>query len=189
MTGEKSLLKQLTARINGLSLVSKHSSFETRLMVANGIYNSKLNNLIQVWGGTQEYLLKALQISQNRAGRLVTGMSWFTPCRVLLSKCGWLSVKQLVAYHTILTVHNTVIKETPEYIYGKMCSSSNSYNTRQVVKFDEKFEGKTERTKASFCYRGSILYNRLPMEIRATISIKSFKTKTKYWIKNNIPVE
>ena len=37
-------------------------------MVANGVVISKFCYLIQLWGGAEAYLLKSLQVLQNRAG-------------------------------------------------------------------------------------------------------------------------
>ena len=105
---DQSLAKQLTSRVNGLMMVAARAPFSTRLSVANGIFMSKLCYLIQLWGGTEDYLLHALQVIQNRAARAVTRMSWFTPTRVLLNKCKWLSVKQLIFYQTVLTTHKIV---------------------------------------------------------------------------------
>ena len=56
LSNKKSLVKQLTTRLNGLSLVLKRARFKTRIMVANAVINSKLCYLIQLWGGTQDYL-------------------------------------------------------------------------------------------------------------------------------------
>ena len=81
---DQSLVRQLTSRINGLLKVSSRAPFHTRLMVANGDFMSKLCYLIQLWGGCEKYLFRALQIIQNRAARAVTGKSWFTPVRRLL---------------------------------------------------------------------------------------------------------
>ena len=92
MGSGESLTKQLTSRINGLSFLSSRSSLDTKLMVANGIVMSKLCYLIQLWGGCEEYLLKALQVLQNKAARIVTGCGWFTPRRKLLKMCKWVSV-------------------------------------------------------------------------------------------------
>ena len=61
--------------------------------------------LIQLWGGAEKYLFKALQVLQNRFGRDVTRKSWFTSTRFLLRECNWLSVNQLVFYQTVLTDH------------------------------------------------------------------------------------
>ena len=39
---DQSMTRQLTSRINGLSMIASRASFSTRLMVANGIVMSKL---------------------------------------------------------------------------------------------------------------------------------------------------
>ena len=82
-----------------------------------------------------------------------------------------------------------MINSSPKYIYDKMRNNNNGHNTRQFVKFDARFEGKTERTQLSFCSRVAVLYNRLPIYIKTTVNIESFKRKTKHWVKSNMPVE
>ena len=54
----KSVIRQLTSRINGLKKISKNATFNTRLMVANGAVMSRLVYMISVWGGAQKYLHK-----------------------------------------------------------------------------------------------------------------------------------
>ena len=66
-------MKQLNSRINGLKKIASNSTFNTRLMVANGVIMSKLVYLITVWGGAQQYLVKALQVQQLTADRTVCG--------------------------------------------------------------------------------------------------------------------
>jgi hypothetical protein len=70
---ESSLARQLTGRINGLKRVAQNATFATKLMVANGIVQSKLVYLITLWGGAQQYLLKALLVQQLTAARVVCG--------------------------------------------------------------------------------------------------------------------
>ena len=88
---EKSLIKQLTTRLNALKMISYVASFKVRLMIANGIFSSKLIFQISLWGGTEEYLLNSLQIVQNRAARFVTRRDRCTPGEELLRHCGCLS--------------------------------------------------------------------------------------------------
>jgi hypothetical protein len=45
--------------------------FNTRLIIANGVVMSKMVYLINLWGGAQQYLLKALQVQQLTAARAV----------------------------------------------------------------------------------------------------------------------
>ena len=72
LNNEKSLIRQLTSRLNALRMVSGVASFKIRPMIANGIFCSKLIFQISLWGGTEDYLLNALQIVQNKAARSVT---------------------------------------------------------------------------------------------------------------------
>ena len=76
--GESSLTKQLTSRLNALQKVSAYATFETRLSAANGVFMSVLDYLLPLWGGCQGYLLKEVQVLQNRAARQVTKFSWYT---------------------------------------------------------------------------------------------------------------
>ena len=86
---KSSLIRQLTGRINGLKRISRNSTFTTRLMVANGAVMSKLVYLITLWGGAQQYLLKALQVQQLTAARAVCGFQcWGWNKKKLLDKVG-----------------------------------------------------------------------------------------------------
>ena len=81
---------------------------------------SVLAYLIPLWGGCEDYLISALQVLQNRAARQVTKQNWFTPTRRLLQQCGWLSIKQLIFYHSALAVFRTTKLKTPLYISQKL---------------------------------------------------------------------
>ena len=107
LTNEKSLLRNLTSRMNALSKVSRFASFKSRLMIANSIFNSTLTYMIAIWGGTDKYVIWALQVMQNKAARCVTRLHWFTSTKKLLLQCNWLSVRQLSTYHTALQVYKT----------------------------------------------------------------------------------
>ena len=98
-------------------------------MVANGIVVSKLIYLIQWWGGCSDYLINFLQILKNRAARLVTSLGWFTPVKVLLHQCGWLSVRQIVHYHSLLLLFKIKLQGKPEYFQDQF-STQFPYMTR-----------------------------------------------------------
>ena len=180
----KSLMKQLHQRINALSLVAKRASFKSRLMLANGLVLSKLSYLIQVWGGTNDATIKCLQVLLNKTARIVTRLSWFTPTRMLMKQCNWLSVEQLVQYHTLVSLFNIIKTRRPKYLFDKLCQEHN-YNTRAQIKYGELFTAKSVLASNSFCYRGALLYQRVPVEIRESGSVETFKRKVKEWIRAN----
>ena len=125
-----SLIKQLKSRNNGVKRISRNAKFNTRLMVANGAVQSKLVYLITLWGGAQQYLLRALQVQQLTAARTVCGrhsMRWSRGR--LLRKLGWMSVRQLIEFHTVLQAHKTLSTELPRPLHASLCTD-HPYRTR-----------------------------------------------------------
>ena len=107
--------------MNGLKKVSVNASFSTRLMIANGVVMSKLAYLITLWGGAQQYLLDAIQVQQLAAARVVCGYGCYRwSRRKLLDKVGWLSVRQLILYHTVIQAHKTLITGVPKPLYQSL---------------------------------------------------------------------
>ena len=116
---DSSLIKQLSARVSALKLVSKFSSFKFRLMAVNVIFILKLIFPISLWGRSaelQEYLLDSLQIIQNKAEKFVTRRGIYTPRSELLRHCGWLSMRQLAIYYSVIVIHKTTLTN----IYDKL---------------------------------------------------------------------
>ena len=69
--GDGSVLKQLTTRVNGLRKLTYKADVKTKLMIANGIFMSKLSYGLAMWGNCQGYLRQALQVTQLNAARAV----------------------------------------------------------------------------------------------------------------------
>ena len=192
LSSDQSTIRQLNSRINGLCLVSSRADFSTRLMVANGIVMSKICYLIQLWGGCEKYLIHSLQVQLNRAARSVTKLSGFTSTRRLMDSCGWLSVKQLVVYQSVIMIHKTMKTESPSYIHSRL-NNPYTYRTRQntsgSIRLDETFSSQGSLPPRSFRYRGAHDYNLIPASIRAISNLTTFKFKLKQWIKRNISIE
>ena len=188
---EKSLIKQLTSRLSALRLISGIASFKIRLMIANGIFCSKLIFQISLWGGAEEYLLNSLQIVQNKAARFVTRRGKYTPVAELLKQCGWLSVRQLVFYHSVSLIHKTITSKSPKYIFSKL-SSEFPYNTRlaesESVRMGPDFQAKLDLTERSFMNRATVNFNQLPAELRKILKIETFKLKLKIWVIENYKI-
>ena len=161
-------------------------------MVANGIVISKICYLIQLWGGCEKYLIHSLQVQLNRAARSVTRLSCFTSTRRLMDSCGWLSVKQLVVYQSVIMIHKTMKTESPSYIHSRL-NNPYTYRTRQntsgSIRLDETFNSQGSLPPKSFRYRGAHDYNLIPANIRAISNLTTFKVKLKQWIARNISIE
>ena len=192
LTGKDSIIKQLRSRVNGLSLISSRATFGTRLMVANGLIVSRICYLIQLWGGCDNYLLHPLQVLMNKAARIVTGYNRYTSTKRLMTKCKWLSIKQLIFYQTVSMAHKTKMNKLPLYMYRKF-SSVYPYETRQAdggcIRLGTEFNSKMSLCHDSYRYRAVSNYNSIPSQIRLTSNMGTFKLKLKKWVVSNIPVD
>ena len=184
------MFKGLTSRVNALSKVSRISSFKTRKMIADGIVMSKLLYLIQWWGGGSAYLLQYLQVLQNRAARMVTKLSWSTSTSKLLNQLGWLSVKQLVEFHSLTLLFKMISQAKPAYFHDKLntefpyptrLAAGNGLRRLETYQYDA--------TKMGFVHRTSVTWNLLPSNIiRTAETLTKFKKSLKPWIQKNVPI-
>ena len=186
---ENSVFRSLTSRVNALSKISRVSSFKTRKMIANGIVMSKLVYLIQWWGGCSSYLIDFLQVLQNRAARLVTRSGWSTSTGKMLQQCGWLSVRHLVIYHSLILVFKIKLQGKPVY-FREDFSSNFPYRTRLATGMGIRRGDRSRHdvTLSSFVPRSSASWNLLPVVIRNLRTEKQFKTSLKVWIQENVPI-
>ena len=144
-------------------------------MLANGIIMSKLVYLISLWSGAEKYLMKSLQLVQNKAARIVAKQGRRTPIRTLLNQCGWLSVSQLGIFHLLVTVYKVLHTQSPHYLYSKLKSESNRELRSTAcmrIKLGGDSQARTELAKRSFKYRATSQWNLL--EIREAQNIKTF---------------
>ena len=75
--------------------------------------------MFAVWGGTKTYIIKAVQVIQNKAAKCITKLGWFTPTCSLMLQCNWPSIKQLIFFHTALQVWKVQQFKCPVYISSK----------------------------------------------------------------------
>ena len=188
---KKSLVSQLSTRLSALKLISQTASFKSRLLIANGIFCSKLIYQISLWGGAASYLIDILQRSQNRAARFVTKRDKYTPVAELLKECGWLSVRQLDFLHSTVLVHKTLQTGSPKYLFNRFTEHGQfPYPTRlaasETIRIGPAFTSRLSITEKSFVNRGMKYYNSLPAELRKLSSLSSFKPNLRNWIQDNV---
>ena len=186
---ENSMFRQVITRVNALNKIARCSSFKTRKFIANGIVISKLTYLIQLWGGCSKYLIMCLQLIQNRAARIVTGKDWSTSVETLLLQCGWLSMNQLIAYHSLVLVYKIRTERKPHYFcerFNTEFSRETRLATSDGIRVMQK--NRLSLTKSGFRVRASADWNLLPQDVRRSKDILCFKRSVRAWTIKNIPL-
>ena len=158
-------------------------------MVTNGLFISKLAYLMPLWGGCPNYLVNALQVMQNKAARYVTKKNVYTPVKTLLKQCNWLSVHQMIFFHTVVLFYRTRVSKVPVQLF-KMASSDYSYNTREKANWNFKVVSNIRRPSTfamkSYRWRSVEYWNMLPLKIKCEKNVHSFKKSLRIWIHQNI---
>ena len=199
------LIPQLSQRVGILRKLSKYVSGKRLKLFAEGIFYSKLNYCLPVFGhvfGLDKYRdtktrymsytkedNNKLQVLQNSIMRLLTGKTRSTPTTELLRCTNSLSVQQLVASHTLNMVHKIVSNSKPAYLAKRL----KVRNQGDEVMLSSRNQGKVSiprqklsNTRGGFVARGAQLFNNLPLELRLEKNLKKFKVGARKWITENI---
>ena len=101
-TAERAVLPEARRKLGALQTLKTKLPQQSRLQLATSLVISKLVYLIPLWGGgaTQKYVNNA-KILMNKAARFVTNLPKRTRIRTLLDKCNWLSVREMIDYHSM----------------------------------------------------------------------------------------
>ena len=97
------LLGRLAKKIGLLKRVTSLVPRQKLLPVIHGIFMSTLSCGIAIFGGTSKRMICSLQILQNKAARIYTGLpKMYTRISDLLDQANLLSVHQLSVYHSLV---------------------------------------------------------------------------------------
>ena len=170
---------KLNKRLACLEKLRHIMGVNLRKNIVEGIFNSILCYCLPVFGGCSQHDLKSLQIQQNRAARLVLLAPPRANRNLMFDKLSWLSVNQLIAYHTIIAVFRIRQAKEPEDLAVPLLTDSRQ--GRIMLK-----NLRLDLYRNSFVYRGSQLWNRLPQSIRGLEKLSAFKKSAKIWVMANI---
>ena len=190
------LMKQLSTRVGMLKKLGKFMPPARLKMVMEGMFNSKLQYGMTVWGRvwnipgsldedaavrkcpslTKEDVRK-LQVLQNKCLRLITHSDYKTPTRVLLEKTNALSVHQQIAHLSLSQVYNIQKTKLPAYHFNRLFVNPN------------RIEFKKSIARANFFYQSSRLWSALPDNVKAAYNKSTFKKQCKSWVQCNILIK
>ena len=173
------LLKKLQSRLAGLAHVRFVLPYNLRKVVSEGVFNSVLEYCLPLFAGCDAGEIHDLQVMQNKAVQLVTHSPPRAIRNPMYDRLGWLTVNQLVSYHTLLAVYRVRSTGEPEYLAESLCNDNR--NGHIIIK-----STKLSMLKNSFKFRGACNWNALPSSLRNIKKIGSFKKSVKIWITKHV---
>ena len=110
----------------------------------------------------------------------------------LLKQCNYLSMRQMIYFYYMATVHKTVEYKTPEYLHKVLCKALSSgvqhryptstAGTRQVA------EARLAVANSSFRWRASTQYAALPANLKTEQSMQSFLNGLRMYTMENVNI-
>ena len=175
----ESLAKKLKTRLTGLEKLKYVMSSSNKKNIVQGVFNSVLCYCLPLFGGCSKTDVKLLQVLQNRAAQVVLRLPPRTGRALMFDKLDWLTVQQLIAYHTLIAVFRIRQTREPEDL-ATILSREN--NTKHIIMKNTNLV----LYRQSFMFRGAVLWNRLTLDLRKETTIMQFKRNLRGWIKENV---
>ena len=102
------------------------------LLVINALIFSKLFYCSTVWSGTSKQNINKLQLVQNFAARILTGVKKYDNVSPALKELGWLSIERLLQLRGVTMVFKCANNLAPIYLCNKLLKRSeiHKYSTR-----------------------------------------------------------
>ena len=138
------LMKQLSTRVGMLKKLGKFMPPARLKMVMEGMFTSKLQYGMTVWGrvwnipgsldedeavrkcpSLKKEDVRKLQVLQNKCLRIITHSDYKTPTKVLLEKTKSLSVHQQIAHLSLSQVYNVHKTKLPAYHFNRLFVNPN----------------------------------------------------------------
>ena len=171
------LLSKLRTRVVGCVKLKYILTYSIRKTISEGIFNSVLVYCLPFFGGMDVGDMKDLQVMQNKAAQVVTNSPPRAERSPMFDKLQWLTVNQLVFYHSVMTVFKIRVNKEPEYLADIICKDSRIL----IPNLD------LTLARYSFSIRAAENWNTIPLKIRSNLKIGFFKKLAKKWVLDNVP--
>lgn len=150
----------------------------TLIYLINAFVFCKLFYCSTVWSNTSNKNIKKLQLVQNYACRIVTGLKKYDHITEALKSLKWLNVKKKLLFNDLVMVYKCINNLTPNYLCErfKQRSEIHQRDTRQKSELTLP-KCRIAAGQRAFAFRGAKSYNFLPKFIRDTDSLSGFKKK------------
>ena len=172
--------KKISRKLGFLKRLKLYLNSHLLNTVYISLIQSQFDYCLTVWGSCSKYLLLRLQRLQNRAARIITGIyDYNVSASELVKSLGWVSLEKRCAYFTAITVFKCINKNAPVQLSQSFnfISDYHDVNTRSSSNYSLHVpKPNLELFKTSLVYRGSKIWNDLPLNVKQSVSLESFKS-------------
>lgn len=169
------IVSKVSSAIGALKRLRPYINMRIAIKIYQALIAPYFDYCSPVWDGLNCGLSDKLQKLQNRAVRVITKAAYDDSATEILDQLGWDKLtdrrKKLKAVLMFKAGHNLV----PTYLHELFTPYESSYDLRDK---DNKLtlpKPRTDYLKRSISYSGPALWNSLPHQTRASLTISNFK--------------
>ena len=172
------LCKKIASGIGAIKRTRSLFPRRTLQLVYNSLVQPYFDYCNSVWGNCCKTLATKLQKLQNRAARVLTFSGYDISADNLFKDLGW---KNLECQHQIgvaVMVYNSLNGLAPDDLSSRLVdrSSITNYQLRNTEASLAIPLPRTNFMKNSFCYRGAVIWNSLPIGLRQGKTLGEFRS-------------
>lgn len=178
-------IENIISSVSKILGIMKSIKFKIARKALNNLYNSYMRPLLEyasvVWDSCTIYEKTRLEQVQYEAARVVTGLTRSVSINELIKEIGWLSLSDRRLFQKAVLMFKIKNGIAPEYVSNLMpplVADRTVYNLRNVDDITVT-NRRTELFSKSFIPSTINYWNSLPLPIRNSDSVESFKNKLK----------
>jgi hypothetical protein len=172
--------------LHNISQIRKYITVSATKTLVHSLVTSRLDNLNSLYYGIPQYSLEKLQLVQNNAARLITYTKKRDHITPVLKDLHWLPVQFRIQYKILLLTYKCLHDLAPSYLADMIKIYQPSYHMSLRSSTHNKLDvgrvtGKKYGDRA-FSSAGPHLWNLLPLDIKNSKSLTTFKAKLKTYL-------
>ena len=185
----RSVCNKISSKLALLSRIKHYLPFKARCLFYNSYVLPHFDYCCNLWSGCTD--LDRLCKLQKRAARTILNVSYYEHSAPLFKYLNWLPLKSRIVFNQLVLVYKALNNLAPEYLkdlllytnevhgYGLRSSTGSLYPPLpQIALF-----------KNSFSYSSTLLWNKLPNDVRLSTTLNTFKAKCNKYIKDNTDIK
>ena len=176
------ICKSSYLELRKISSVRHYLSTDATKTLVCSLVLSKIDYCNSLLAGLPKYLLDRLQRIQNNAARLVLKSSKYEHVTPLLYSLHWLPITDRIEYKLSSLSFAVITGSAPEYLSELLYLYTPSRALRSAAD-SRLFRLSTANTKTngerSFSYQAPVMWNKLPLPLRHSDSLTTFKSNLK----------
>ena len=102
------------------------------MYLIDAFVSCELFYFLTVWSNTSKENIRKLQLVQNYACRIVTGLEKYDQISEALKSLNWLNLKRKLLFNDLVMVYKCMNNLTPEYLYERFQHHSEIHQRHQA---------------------------------------------------------